>query len=128
MPRRAQRALFENTARPESRGVPKNRHRSMPYRGSVIYPNCTYYGGSLEFFAVNDELDRYFPCTHCGAQCPCPVRLVEQYAGRKVTRWCSTCGHLFDIEMPPKETPRARAALPTGSVDLLHRHFIVGDS
>jgi len=52
---------------------------------------------------VNDELDRYFPCTHCGAQCPCPVRLVEQYAGRKVTRWCSTCGHLFDIEMPPKE-------------------------
>ena len=49
------------------------------------------------------EPSRNFPCTHCGAQCPVPVRLIEQYAGRPVTRWCDTCGKLFDVLMPPKE-------------------------
>jgi len=28
------------------------------------------------------ERHRYFECTYCGAQCPCPERLVAQYAAR----------------------------------------------
>ena len=73
--------------------------------GSVIYPNCPYIRVPLEFSAMDDEPERSLPCTHCGEQHSFPVSLVEQYAGRKITRWCSTCQNLIDIEMPPKEKP-----------------------
>ncbi len=48
------------------------------------------------------EPSRSFPCTHCGAQSPYPVRLIEQYSGR-ITRRCETCGQVFDIRIPPKD-------------------------
>ena len=28
------------------------------------------------------------------------MRLVEQYAGRNVTRRCESCGKFFDVQMP----------------------------
>jgi len=51
---------------------------------------------------MSDEHDRRFPCTHCGAQCPCREDVVERHWGQRVTLWCETCGNLFDVEMPPK--------------------------
>jgi hypothetical protein len=41
-----------------------------------------------------------FPCTHCGADCLCPERVVKEYAGLNVTRWCDTCRRMFDVLMP----------------------------
>jgi hypothetical protein len=46
---------------------------------------------------------RNFPCTHCGAQCQCPERLVRDYPGQTVTRWCDTCRHLYNVTMPPRD-------------------------
>lgn len=50
-----------------------------------------------------DVPHRNLPCTHCGAECLCSEYVVEQYAGRKVTRWCETCRRLFDVQMPAKD-------------------------
>ena len=50
-----------------------------------------------------DDYVRHFPCPLCGVKCPVPVYLVEEYAGRKVTRWCEACRQLIDLQMPPKE-------------------------
>jgi transcription elongation factor Elf1 len=44
----------------------------------------------------------HFPCSHCGEEHPVSVYTVEQYAGRTITRWCSKCSNLFDVEMPPR--------------------------
>jgi hypothetical protein len=41
-----------------------------------------------------------FPCTYCGADCPCPEYIVTGFAGRTGTRWCETCQRLFDIRIP----------------------------
>jgi CheY-like chemotaxis protein len=48
---------------------------------------------------------RFFPCTHCGTQCPCPERIIRRYAGENVTRRCDSCGRLFDARMPLGPTP-----------------------
>ena len=48
----------------------------------------------------------YFACPHCGAQNPCPERLIRDYPGRNVTRWCQSYRRLFDVRMPP-DTRRA---------------------
>ena len=50
-----------------------------------------------------DDYVRHFPCPLCGVKCPVPVYLVEEYAGRKVTRWCEACRQLIDLQVPPKE-------------------------
>jgi len=31
------------------------------------------------------------------------MRLVEQYAGRNVTRRCESCGKFFDVQMPKQQ-------------------------
>ena len=62
---------------------------------------------------MGHEPYRYFPCTHCGAHSPYPVRLIEQYSGR-ITRQCETCGELFHIRIPLKDRgPGAEATAAT---------------
>jgi transcription elongation factor Elf1 len=52
---------------------------------------------------MSKERNRHFPCTHCRAECPYPEDVVQFQYGR-VGVHCRTCGKMFDIEMPPKET------------------------
>jgi hypothetical protein len=49
------------------------------------------------------ELSCGFPCPHCGAAMPLPLRLIKDFPGRTITRWCIRCHKLFDVVMPAKE-------------------------
>jgi hypothetical protein len=55
---------------------------------------------------MSDDV-RYFPCPNCGKPARCPARLVKQYAGQNVTLWCQVCQRLFDVQLPPQESPRS---------------------
>jgi hypothetical protein len=34
---------------------------------------------------------------------PLPLRLIKDFPGRTITRWCIRCHKLFDVVMPAKE-------------------------
>jgi len=48
--------------------------------------------------------DLTLSCTHCDARSSCPDSVARTYAGRRITRWCESCGRLFDVDLPPNQT------------------------
>ncbi len=61
--------------------------------------------------------DRSFPCTHCGAECPCSESLVQRYVGRNVT----PVVHLVSAAIRCRDAPRP-APHGTARAKLRHCH------
>lgn len=44
--------------------------------------------------------DRILTCPRCGTEWPCLESFYLRNAGRTVTRWCTSCKRLFDVDIP----------------------------